>query len=215
MLKKNRKKLKLILKMLFNNVRSISIKKNGDITLKRRWYSSSSNTVKTTVQDIVETVLPKSMRIISPVLALEYSDCIIDIEDRSGGLAIDTAFDHFSNFCSETNYTGRLLDKGHESVLIVRSYRRFKESWKERIDNISQFDIEGYIKSLIMSKKQPLLLSPIQALPAHSILSFKDILDNQSSNYELTMIGRCLTGDPKLDDRLSRVYRLVDHGRAC
>lgn len=201
--------------MLFNNVRSISIKKNGDITLKRRWYSSSSNTVKTTVQDIVETVLPKSMRIISPVLALEYSDCIIDIEDRSGGLAIDTAFDHFSNFCSETNYTGRLLDKGHESVLIVRSYRRFKESWKERIDNISQFDIEGYIKSLIMSKKQPLLLSPIQALPAHSILSFKDILDNQSSNYELTMIGRCLTGDPKLDDRLSRVYRLVDHGRAC
>ena len=208
MLRKDKRNLKAILRLLFTGNKYFNVKDDGTIIIKKHWYSQSR--IVTSVKEIVHYTIPRTMIALSQDLAEDYQLAVLSVKPINKSELIEVAFDHFSNFCVEVGYQGKLLEFDFEFPPIKRRIIRTRIIVREKLDNIKQLSIKSLLFTwLPSSEKQELKIQ--KALPSKTIQSFRDILDSLHPgivNY--TKVGLCMTGNAEYDSGMNAVYRLTE-----
>ena len=185
MLRKEKETLKSVLKMIFRDSNYIKIADNGNITVKKHWYSR--NKFETSVTELVTYIIPRQIVFLSKDLAEDYVQAIN--EEKTNATLVNTVYKHFSNFCTETGYLGMFTSELYHTP-----------KWKK------------FLKSTLKKIKQPgetKTIQTLKALPSHTVNSFKSVIEKEQEKYKLRSVGICMTGIPLVDGHMQKVYRLV------
>jgi len=206
--KKNKQHLKAILQLLFTGKKSFRIKSDGTIVIKKHWYSRKK--VITSIKEVINYIIPKSMIALSKDLAEDYQQAIVELNNNNSNTALFlTAYNHFSNFCLEVGYAGRSLPIDYEQSYLKKSLVRTKNILTEQVSSIKQLNLNVLLTRWVPSTNN-VAFKKIKALPSASLLSLQEILETDRPNYSLKQVGICLTGIPNLDRKMARVYRLTE-----
>jgi len=207
MLRKDKRNLKSILRMLFAGNKYFKVKDDGTIIIKKHWYSQKK--VVTSVQEIVNQTIPKVMIALSKDLAEDYMAAIIDVEIKNTGELIEASFSHFSNFCTEVGYRGKLLEFDFELPLIKRKYIRTKIIFEEKLENLKQLDFNSLFVKVVPRIFDEQKVKNLQSLPSKSLVSLQTVLNQQIDEFKFRKVGICTTGSPDIDSGMAKVYRLI------
>jgi len=207
MLKKDKQHVTAILKLLFAGKKSFKIKDDGTIIIKKHWYSRKK--VITSIKEIINYTIPKSMVNISKDLAENYQQAITVIDQNELDLLILTAYNHFGNFCTEVGYQGKLLNFDLEMAPLQYFIYRHRTIWDEKISNMRQLNLNVLVSKWLPKNKKYNTTEKLKMLPTRMSYSIQDILNTNA--YNLKNVGVCLTGIPETDAALPKVMRLTEN----
>jgi len=209
MLRKDKQYVKNILKLLFAGNKHFRIKEDGTIIIKKHWYSQRK--IVTSITELLNYTIPKVMIALSKDLAEDYQIAVIDLRNKSD--KIPTAFEFFSNFCTETGFLGKSLDFDFEPGIIKRKVIRTNLIITGKIDSLKQKSLSSLLIKIFPNFFENKEIKTIKALPSRSISSLKEILnkDLEFLNIQYRRVGLCMPGTlPENDTGMVGVYRLVE-----
>lgn len=206
MLRKDIKRLKLILGMLFYSANYFRIKKDGSIIVKKEWYSLKR--LEITLEEVFNKYIPNCIGLDSDDTVIKYQEEMSTLMESSIDKRLRVAFNSLSNFINETEYKGCMLDWDFQPNFRNKLSDYLKEIREDVVEYYHQtmMEIEFRSTKFGVTSGNSVVLS---AMPATSVISVQEILNRQREKISFNQIGKVITGDPDFDSHIQRIYRIA------
>jgi len=211
MLNTDKKKLKRLVKALYNNVNYVSIKSNK-IVIKKHWYSLNKTVL--TLDEIFESAIPRAFKVNNRAKNVGelYMAELVNAKKKSIGNEINTAYEFFFDFIKEVNFKGWEL-KNNDHLTFKERLNDYKVILQSNFkENVVQYKlaINEYINRSF--KKTEINISTLKSITTTNLISFEEFFNSRNIAINTEIVGRILTLNTKDDERIPRILRICAAG---
>lgn len=184
MLRKDARKLKAVLRIIYTNLSFFKLK-GDNIIMKRKIYSLKKEVIP--LMTFITTTVPNVMAAVDKTAASAFALEANKLSSKNdlSGLCI-AMYTHFTTFVQRNQFKGGKYEFSGSQPSIRRTYEKARDWIKER-----------YTRSVI--KKS------VESLPER-LKSMEEILAEEL-NVTCQEVGRIITGNPKFDNQYRQIMR--------
>ena len=192
MLRKDIKKLKAVLSLLYINLSFFFIK-GENVFMKRKWYSLRLQSVP--LMNLITIAIPNAISSqdadAAEIYSREVNDCLIT-KDKSR--LYQVVYDQFTSFVQRNKFRGALYDFSNKDTKIGILYRKL-------LGRLSNF------------RKRSVITEAVKALP-QKLRSLEEIL-SEELNIGGKVVGLVKTGNADFDSQFRQILRYSNVPQVC